>query len=52
MAKIDRGDLVVIPDMFGIHEDRTGLVVRRDITVSKEGMKKVARKFAAMCVGD
>jgi len=114
MARIDRGDLVTVPDMFGAHEDRTGVVVckseysdaayeivvpgtgdskyknhklsveltdsdlikgelrkeptylepwrmrpiptskvrKLNIVVSSEGMKKVARKFAAMCIGD
>lgn len=114
MARIDRGDVVAIPDMFGKHEDRTGIVIckseysdaayeivapgtgdskyrdhklsveltnddidegslekeptyiepwrmrpiptnrirRLNITVSKSGMKKIARKFAAMCVGN
>jgi|GEM_PF-5413258 len=27
MARIDRRDLVTVPDMFGTHEDRTAVVV-------------------------
>lgn len=114
MARIDRADVVTIPDMFGKHENRTAVVVckseysdaayeivapgtgdskykdhklsveltngdlangslkknptyiepwrmrpiptskvrKLNITVSKAGMKKIARKFAAMCVGE
>jgi len=30
----------------------TSKVRKLNIVVSSEGMKKVARKFAAMCIGD